>query len=89
MTISRISANLQHDDLPSFGAFRNVQPVFDKFGYPLGIVLEEGEFQWVYLPVGSEVWYDDESDIIVTKQPEPFAIKRVSEMREDVGVLLP
>lgn len=65
MTISKLSQAFEFKDIQKL-PIENPHPVFDKMGYFEGVVYEEGKHQWSFIPVGSQVWYDEESDTIAT-----------------------
>jgi len=91
MTISRISDNFQEHKFPELHLFTDnrIFRCYGKTGRFIGAAVKEGDNQWAFLPVGSEVWYDDESDLFVTRFSEPISDECVSEMREDVGAFVP
>ena len=91
MTISRISDEINPGSVTQFIASRTTalkRNCYNHFGDFIGLALEEENDQWMFIPVGSELWYDDESDTFVTRLPKSEPDECVSKMRENVGTLL-
>lgn len=85
MSLSKLSAQFKQTDTYLVKTYtKSYKPVFNSNLEFLGIVFEERENQWSFIPVGSEVWYEDEQDLIITIDPSRFAKSKSDECVSDM-----